>query len=159
MAKPNSYVIVDEAENHLNVAIINNLWNVLEEKRSDCQFVYLTHDPHFALSRVNANVLWSKKYSHPNEWEIEPLPKNRDIPEELLIELLGSRNKIVFCEGKKSSLDYKLYSVLFPKITFVPVGGHINVISYTGAYNRDKKIFGKLVAGLIDGDYHSVEEK
>ena len=41
------------------------------------------------------------------------------------MELLGSRNDIIFCEGNdKTSYDSKLYTILFPKYTVIPVGGH-----------------------------------
>lgn len=54
LAKDNSYIIVDEPENHLHLALIMKLWDALELVRSDCQFIYLTHNLEFAASRNNA---------------------------------------------------------------------------------------------------------
>lgn len=158
-AKENSFIIVDEPENHLNPNICRRLWDLLEKSRSDCKFIYLTHNLDFASSRINAKKLWCKKFTPPAQWEIEELPTDGDLPEALLMELLGSRRKILFCEGSSSSLDYKLYTILFPEYTIKPVGGHLDVISFTRAFNRNKETFNNSAIGIIDGDYHAEEEK
>ena len=59
LASENSYIIVDEPENHLHLTICNKLWDELEKKRSDCKFIYLTHNLNFATSRSNSTVLWN----------------------------------------------------------------------------------------------------
>ena len=161
LAKKESYVVVDEPENHLNLAIVNKLWNVLEGKRNDCQFIYLTHNPNFVFSRVKCRKLWCKAYKHPKQWEMENLPSTKEIPEKLLVELLGCRKKILFCEGedKENSIDHKLYPVLFTEYNVIPVKGHRQVINYTRAYNKNKKIFQNIAVGVIDGDYYLEEEK
>ena len=72
-----------------------------------------------------------------------------------LIELLGSRNDILFCEGNdKTSYDYKLYTILFPDYTVIPTGGHLNVINYCKAYNSSNQILKNKAIGIIDGDCH-----
>ncbi|MCK9224121.1 MAG: AAA family ATPase [Candidatus Muirbacterium halophilum] len=154
LAKENSYIIVDEPENHLNLAIVNDLWDKLENIRSDCQFIYLTHNLDFASSRKNVVKLWNKEFTPPNKWNIQVIPETEELPEELLMELLGSRKKILFCEGTKGSLDYKLYSALFPDYFIQPVGGHLEVINYTKAFNKNKKLIGNSAVGIIDGDFH-----
>lgn len=101
LAKKSSLVVIDEPELHLHKAILNKLWDILEQKRSDCMFIYLTHDIDFASNRI-AKKCWLKSYSAGTfkSWEVEPITNN-DIPEPLLMKLLGSRKKILFCEGKK----------------------------------------------------------
>ncbi len=155
LSKPNSYVIVDEPENHLHLTICNKLWDCLEQQRPDCKFIYLTHNLTFATTRTQSTILWNKCYLPPNTWDFQQLPSNSEIPEVLLMELVGSRKTICFCEGdNQSSIDYKLYSILFPQLTIIPVSGHRDVISYVSAYNASHELPNKAI-GIIDGDNHS----
>ncbi len=157
-AVENSYVIVDEPENHLHLTICNKLWDALEKERQDCKFIYLTHNLNFATSRSNCTILWNKKFTPPYDWDFEVLPENSIIPEILIMELVGSRKNICFCEGNdRSSLDYKLYSILFPNYTVVPVEGHRNVIDYVEAYNSMPSFVTQAI-GIIDGDHHLAEQ-
>lgn len=154
LAAPNSYIIVDEPENHLHVSICNQLWDALEKQRADCKFIYLTHDLSFATNRGNSTILWNKEFFPPSRWDCEILPKNDIIPERLIMEMVGSRKNICFCEGNdKSSIDYKLYSVLFLEYTVIPAAGHRNVIDYVNAYNNMPSFITKAF-GIIDGDHH-----
>ena len=74
------------------------------------------------------------------------------------MEVLGSRKKVCFCEGKdKSCLDYKLYSTLFPEYTVIPVGGHLDVVNYTNAFNK-LPFRPNDAVGIIDGDCHRPEQ-
>lgn len=158
-AKPTSFIIVDEPENHLHLSIISKLWNTLENVRIDCRFIYLTHNLDFAASRNNVEKLWMKKFEAPANWDLQRLPENDEIPEMIYMEILGSRKQILFCEGKKNSIDYKMYSILFPEFTIIPVGGHINVINYTKAFNASANTHNNSAIGIIDGDFHTTEEK
>lgn len=74
LSKPSSLIIIDEPELHLHKAILNKLWDILEVKRNDCQFIYLTHDIDFASSRI-AQKLWLKSYTSDilEDWELEPI--------------------------------------------------------------------------------------
>jgi len=159
LAKENSYIIVDEPENHLHLALVAKLWDALEQARPDCQFIYLTHNLEFAVSRNNAEKIWMKKFIAPDRWEMEPLPTNKDLPEVLYMGLLGSRKPILFCEGAKGSLDYKLYTRLFPNYNVIPVEGHLQVVSYTRAFNNSYEVHCNRAIGIIDGDFHKKEQK
>ncbi len=159
LAKENSYIIIDEPENHLHLALIMKLWDALELARQDCQFIYLTHNLEFAASRNNAEKIWMKRFIAPDKWEMEKLPTDDDLPEILYMELLGSRKPILFCEGTKASLDYKLYTRLFPNYMVIPVDGHLQVISYTKAFNNSCSIHHNKAIGIIDGDFHKDEQK
>lgn len=159
LAKENSYVIVDEPENHLHLALVTKLWDALERARPDCQFIYLTHNLEFAASRNNVEKIWMKRFVAPDKWEMEKLPTDDVLPEILYMELLGSRKPILFCEGKKDSLDYKLYTRLFPNYTVIPVEGHLHVISYTRAFNNSYNVHHNKAIGIIDGDFHKQEQK
>lgn len=146
----NALIIIDEPEMYLHKAIVNKLWDKLEFERQDCIFVYLTHDLDFASSR-KAKKYWIKKYKYPNNWDIQLIPEN-EIPENLLMKLLGSRKKILFCEGKNNSLDIKIFEILFQDYTIAPVASCSDVINYVRAFN---KISNKNTdaLGFIDRDF------
>lgn len=157
LAKPSSLIIIDEPELHLHKAILNKLWDTLEEKRNDCLFIYLTHDIDFASTRI-AKKCWLKSYSYDlkEDWEVEPIGEN-DIPEALLMKLLGSRKKILFCEGKKNSYDVQIFEILFPNYTIIPVATCKDVINYTKAFNKIENKYAQAF-GIIDRDFRRTEQ-
>lgn len=157
-APRNAYIIVDEPETFLNPSIYNRLWYLLEEYREDCRFVYISHNLEFISSRNAHTIYWCKEYDGYKNWEIKEISGElEDIPKELVIELLGTRKNILFCEGSKESLDYKVYTLLFEnQVVVIPVGGHKDVINNTKAYNNSKLFDGEAY-GIIDRDYHSEE--
>lgn len=151
-APMSGFIIIDEPETYLHKTILKKLWDRLEQERQDCIFVYLTHDLDFATSRTTAKKIWIKSFSHPDKWEIEDIPSN-ELPESLLLELLGSRKNILFCEGKKGKIDEKIYNILFPDFTITPVDSCFSVINYTKAFNKLQNVTTKAI-GLIDSDHH-----
>ena len=38
-----------------------------------------------------------------------------EIPENLVLEIIGSRSQLLFVEGEKGSYDYEIYQYVFPK--------------------------------------------
>jgi ABC-type lipoprotein export system ATPase subunit len=154
-APQNGFIIIDEPEMYLHKTILKKLWDRLEQEREDCIFVYLTHDLDFATSR-DAKKVWIKSYTTPpSKWEIENIPEN-ELPEALLLELLGSRKPILFCESQKGKNDEKIYNCLFPEYTVSPVESCFDVINYTKAFNKIPNITTKAF-GIIDSDHHSTE--
>lgn len=160
-SREHSYIIIDEPETFLNSNISAKLWNFLEELRSDCQFVYITHNIEFINSRIDSKIFWMKSSDIKNQsWIIEEVIPS-DIPQDLLISLLGSRKNILFCEGNgRSSLDYKVYEILFGEnYTVYPVNGCENVKQYTRTYNGStSNMFSNSAIGIIDYDLRSEEE-
>ena len=155
-APKNSLVIVDEPEVFLHRTVVDKLWNRLEKERLDCTFIYMTHDLQFATSRVGLKS-WIKSYEHPSKWKIQLIDES-DIPEQLLLELLGSCKQILFCEGTSTkSLDKKIFDILFPQFTICPVESCKDVINYTKAYNRINQTNTKAY-GLVDSDFRTNEE-
>lgn len=148
-APNDGYIIVDEPELYLHKTIVNKLWDRLEKERSDCKFIYLTHDLDFAVTR-NAQKCWIRNFDYPNKWDILPI-EGSEIPEELLMRILGSRKKILFCEGTKDSFDFKFFEILFPNYTITPVGSCEEVISFTRAFNRYPNRLADAY-GIIDRD-------
>lgn len=154
-APPSGFIIVDEPEMYLHKTILKKLWDILEKERQDCIFVYLTHDLDFASSRTTAKKVWIKSFTHPNVWEIEDIPNN-ELPQTLLLELIGSQKNILFCEGEKGSNDEKLFNLLFPDYTIAPVSSCFDVINYTKAFNKLPIRLTNAV-GIIDSDHHVKE--
>lgn len=159
IAQKKSYIIVDEPENHLHLALVAKLWDTLELEREDCQFIYLTHNLEFANTRTNSKKIWMKSFTSPATWDMQEIDSNKEIPQVLYMELLGSRKPILFCEGKNSSYDINLYTKLFPNYTVIPADGHMQVINFTRAFNASTAIHGNHAIGIIDGDFHTQEQK
>mgnify|MGYP005928267897 FL=1 len=156
LAPKNSLIIVDEPEIHLHKTIANKLWDALEARRKDCTFIYFTHDLDFASSRI-AQKGWIKEFKYPNNWHIELIEENV-IPEELQLKLVGSRKKILFCEGDtQNSIDKFVFEILFPDYTIQPVESCKTVIAYTRAFNKLENVPIKAY-GLIDRDFRNEEQ-
>ena len=155
LSSENALIMIDEPEMYLHKSIVNKLWDRLEFERQDCIFVYLTHDLDFASSR-KAKKYWIKDFKHPNYWNIQIIPEN-EIPESLLMKLLGSRKKVLFCEGKNNSLDIMIFEVLFPNYTIASVTSCSDVINYVRAFNKipNKNIN---AIGFIDRDFRVNEQ-
>lgn len=155
LAPEKALIIIDEPEMYLHKTIVDKLWNKLELERQDCVFLYLTHDLQFAASRYGKKA-WIRSFEYPSKWTIDNIDEN-EIPEELLFKLLGSRKKILFCEGKKNSLDSKIFELLFEDYTITPVETCKDVINFTKAFNKIPNTVAKAY-GIIDRDFHSEEQ-
>ncbi len=158
-AEENSYIIIDEPETFLNPSIYKKLWNLLENIRKDCIFIYISHNVDFISTRFNNDLYWLRSFDGEKNWKIKQIDEDRfGLPRELLTEILGSQVPIIFCEGTKGSLDNKVYSILFDrKASIVPVGGHIEVGKYTKLYNKIENRV-NTAYGIIDRDQHSLEK-
>lgn len=154
-APQKGFIIIDEPEMYLHKIIIAKIWDLLELQRQDCTFIYLTHDLDFAVSRNTAAKVWLKSFEYPSEWDVKKIPEN-EIPEKLMLELLGSRKNILFCEGLKGSIDQNIYQTILPNFTIMPVEGCLNVINFTKAYNRIPNL-NTTAYGIIDSDHHTHE--
>lgn len=155
-APQNGLIVVDEPEVFLHRTVVDKLWDKLEKERKDCTFIYMTHDLQFAASRVGVKS-WIKEYVYPSTWDIQ-LIDDSAIPEQLLMELLGSCKKVLFCEGTSTtSLDKKIFNELFPDYSIYPLESCKEVISYTKAFNAIPNTNTKAI-GIVDSDFRSKEE-
>ena len=150
-------LIIDEPEIHLHRSIVNRLWKTLEKYRPDCLFIYITHDLDFAAAHSNVDKIWIKAYHGGERWDFERL-QSEELPEQLLLEILGSRRDVLFVEGEKNSYDYQLYSQLYTKYLIIPCGSCSQVIARTKAFRASKMLHDCEVYGLIDRDYRSQQE-
>ena len=154
----NSIIVIDEPEMHIHKSITKKLWDEIEYERPDCTFVYLTHDIDFATSRQDSVKIWVKSFNGTH-WDYELLDDNVDLPEQLYLEVLGSRKSILFIEGDDSkSIDYKILQLIFPEYTTKPLGSCHKVFETTKSFNEQNSFHNIESFGLIDRDRRTDEE-
>ena len=152
---PDGYVIiVDEPEIHLHKSVMIKLWDSIEEYCPNKTFVYITHDLDFASSRKSANKIWVKGFDGTT-WDIQPLPEIENVPESLMIEILGNRKNVLFVEGEKGSYDFELYKYIYPNFYVVPCGSCSAVIQNTKAFRSMRTLHNLDIYGIIDHDYRT----
>ncbi len=156
-AKEKGIIIIDEPELHLHKALQSRLWDAVEAERPDCLFIYLTHDLDFAVTRVNSTKIGLKSYDN-DRWDWYVIPESDEIPENLLLEIIGSRKPILFVEGDKKGLDYFIFSHLFKDYTVIPHGGCADVIYATCSFSKLKHLHGLDCKGIIDRDFRNDKE-
>lgn len=152
----NKTIVIDEPELHLHRSIMNSLWSAIEKQRDDCLFIYITHDTQFAATHRMAKKIWVKHYDG-TKWEYEEVG-NSELPEELLLSVLGNRRPVLFVEGTANSYDTKLYSIIYDKYFVVPCGGCSKVIAYTDAMRNNTQLNHLECYGIIDRDFRDDEE-
>ncbi|EGQ7820975.1 AAA family ATPase [Vibrio parahaemolyticus] len=150
-------LVIDEPELHLHKSIHSKLWELIEIAVPNCIFVYITHDLEFAARKKNADILWVRSFDGQN-WLWEPLPENDELPEDLLLEILGSREPVVLVEGTNSSFDLKLYSLYYESSLVIPKGSCANVIQIVKGINESGLLKSENVVGIIDRDRRSDTE-
>ncbi|HEY5592710.1 MAG TPA: DUF4435 domain-containing protein [Paludibacter sp.] len=155
---PDGYIIIiDEPEIHLHKSVMTKLWDKIEEHCPNKTFVYITHDLDFASSRKSATKIWVKGYDGAN-WDIQLLPEVENIPENLIIEILGNRKDVLFVEGDKGSYDFELYKHIYLSYYIVPCGSCSTVIQNTKAFRKMKDLHKLNIYGIIDHDYRTDTE-
>jgi hypothetical protein len=155
LTRANSLVIVDEPELHVNRAILAKLWDAIEAARKDCAFIYLTHDIEFTVTRRSASKYALHSYAKSQageQWELEPIPADTGIPEDVITRIAGSRLPVLFIEGDGGSLDAALYRRVYPEFTTIPVGPCENVIHSVASFGKHSPFHRLGCAGLIDAD-------
>ena len=156
-ASKDSLIIIDEPENHLHNSIISRLWNLLEEARPDCVFLYITHNLDFALRCKRSVLIWVKDMPSKDKWNYEFINEDDDDQfDSLQLQMLGCREKIVLVEGNENSYDCKIYRALFPNCKIIPVESCSKVKELVRSFNsKSSKSFRKdavQVYGIVDRD-------
>jgi hypothetical protein len=154
-APPGSMLVIDEPEIHLHTSIMQSMWNKLEERKRDCLFVYITHDLNFASTRVSTTIIWVRDYDGANRWTWECVPEIDELPESLLLELLGNRRTVVFVEGEKGGKDHSIYQSIYRNYSVVPRNGCDRVIESVKALTVNSAFHHLKVLGIIDRDYRT----
>jgi hypothetical protein len=81
------------------------------------------------------------------------------MPESARTAILGGRRELLFIEGKRDSLDERLYELLFPGWTLLPVGSCDQVIRAVAGLRASNSHHWLTVSGIVDGDGRTDEEK
>ena len=162
-AKPGTLCLIDEPERHVHRSIITPLLASVFSTRDDCSFVISTHDVMLPGDFPNSSALLLSncefEAGQAARWDAELLSSDQPLNEQLMIDILGARRKMIFVEGKANSrsLDQRLYSLLFPGVAVVPKGGHVEVERAVRDV-RDIEDSHRIAAfGIIDRDTHTPE--
>jgi hypothetical protein len=150
-APKDGIVVIDEPELHLHKSVQAPLWLEVERLRPDCLFVYLTHDVDFAAAQEGAQRVWLKSFDGTS-WDWELIAENQGLPDDLLIEVLGSRKPVVFVEGVNGSHDVSLYREILGGFLVLPRGSCDQVIQSVKALRGTPQLHHLRVYGLIDRD-------
>jgi len=156
-APKDGIVVIDEPELHLHKSVQSPLWSEIEKLRPDCLFVYLTHDVDFAVAQEGAQRVWLKSFDGEG-WDWELIKDDSDLPDDLLIEVLGSRKPVVFVEGESGSHDVALYREILAKFLVIPRGSCDQVIQAVRALRSNSQLHHLQVYGLIDRDRRTLAE-
>jgi ABC-type branched-subunit amino acid transport system ATPase component len=159
-AMPNAMIFIDDPETFMHHSIMQALWNVIEEMRPDCTFIYNTHDIDFATSRIDNRIIWVKNFDpQAGSWDYELLERGADLSDGLYMDILGTRKPVLFIEGDSiHSIDSRLYPLVFPDYTIKPLGSCNKVIEAVRSFN-DLRAFHHLDShGIVDRDRRSDKE-
>lgn len=159
-APQKSVIFVEAPEMFLHPSLTASLWNRLEILRSDCSFIYTTHDTEFASSRNGATVIWVRDCdSSEDAWDYDILPPQTGMTQELYMTLIGARKPVLFIEGdSRRSIDAKLYPLVFPDYNVQSLGSCNKVIEATRTFN-DLSTFHKMEShGIVDRDRRDANE-
>ena len=150
-APQDGIIVIDEPELHLHKSVQAPLWDAVEKLRDDCLFVYLTHDVDFAAAKETAKRVWLKSFDG-QKWDWELINDDANLPDDLLIEVLGSRKPVVFVEGENGSFDVSLYRELLSNFLVIPRGSCTQVIQSVKALKDNPQLHHLNVYGIIDRD-------
>ncbi len=161
-APADTLLIIDEPERHLHRSIISPLLSQLFEKRRDCGFIVSTHDHHLPLGVDGARVFLLRSCTCNDQgvwsWDVDELAKDAEIDDDFKHDLLGARRKILFVEGKESSLDKSLYSLIFPTASVIAKDSCRDVERAVRGGGAVERFNWLQVFGIIDGDGYAPEQ-
>lgn len=159
LAPKDALVLVDSPTLFLHPTAVGVLWDRIERARRDCRFVYDTNDANFASRQNRSTAIWIKDYdAASHSWEYQIIT-NGDLPDEIFLQMMGSRRPILFTEGDMAhSIDIRLYSTVFPEFTVKPLGSCDKVIESTRTMLSLRSMHHIDSYGLVDRDRRSDEE-
>ena len=158
-AASNSILIFDEPELHVHNSIMAKVWDELEAARSDCAFVFITHDLEFAASRVAQKFIIRDFDPSPSpHWTIDKVPENTGFDDAITTLILGSRRPILFVEGHENSLDQAIYRCCFPGWTVIPRRSCQEVIHSVVTMSENEELTRVICSGIVDADDRQADE-
>ena len=154
--------LIDEPELHLHRAITLPLIGAIMRENSEGTFIVSTHELELVASYPQSSVavVRSCAWMAANKcvWEVDTIADVSDLPENVRVDILGARSKILFVEGTVSSLDGRLYALLFPNASVRPLETCREVERAVAGLQGIKDLHHCKVFGMIDGDGMSQEQ-
>ncbi|MBD8650850.1 AAA family ATPase [Rhizobium sp. CFBP 13726] len=162
----NSFILIDEPERHLNPSISGPLIAAAVRARPDVGFLFATHDlsliewlkPEKIIHIQDSEMMFGS-VNDQRRYTYAILGQGEDLPETLRYALLGSRKALLIVEGTASSEDRALYSHVYPNWNVIPREGSGSVQAGVAALRENGDYHWLRVAGLIDGDGRSLDER
>lgn len=156
---PNTLIVIDEPERHLHRSIMSPMLTALFAERPDCAFVVSTHDVGLTLDNPKGKTLLLRDCQYERDsvksWDADLLTDSQAIDEDLLVEIMGARRKVLFVEGEHQSLDKAIYSLIFPDVSIIPKGSCKIVEQTVSAIRAAQGLHWVAAFGLIDNDNRS----
>lgn len=155
---PDSYIIIDEPERHLNPAIAGALLAGLVRARSDLGYIFATHDlellewldPSQIIHLRNSQVMQGEP--DQRQFDLYVLTREEGLPEELRFAVLGSRRLVILVEGSAASEDKALYAHIYPSWDIVARGGWEAVANGVRALRGNRLYHWLHAVGIVDRD-------
>lgn len=127
--------------------------------REDCAFVISTHDISLPLDQSKCSALLVRNYTHdPKGWTIDYIQAVEEMDELTAQTVLGSRRKILFIEGKASSLDLQIYQILYPDLSIKPIGSCVEIERIVKGLNSSESLHWISAIGIVDRDNRKEQE-
>jgi ABC-type cobalamin/Fe3+-siderophores transport system ATPase subunit len=122
-----SLILLDEPERHIHRSLVTPLLRQLTSLRKNSIFIISTHDVSVISEYPKSQIILTRNFV-PRKWDLDIVNNVSEIDEDIFLNILGRKKKIVFVEGTASSLDCSLFSSIFEDIEFRPVGSCQEVI-------------------------------
>lgn len=155
-ATDGSIFLIDEPELHLHPSIVVPFLKALIVERPYCGFIICTHVLELPENSSDSKIVLVRGCQWigetPSHWDIDILESVSEVPEQVRVDLIGSRRKILFIEGIKSSLDQPLYSLLFPTVSVKSRESCRDVIQAVGGLRSVDTLHRANAFGIIDND-------
>ena len=160
--EPGTVLLIDEPERHLHRSIIEPFLSALFAHREDCTFIISTHELALPVANPEARVLTVRSCEWDNDkvraWDIDLLEPETDLPEELRLAVLDSRQKVLFVEGTQGSLDLPIYHALFPDLSVISKGSSTEVQRAVAGLRGTPELNYVEAYGLVDEDGRTQED-
>ena len=161
-ADPGTLLLLDEPERHLHRSIISPLLTALFIERADCIFVISTHEVMLPIDNPSSQTLLVRGCTYNGTsvagWDASLTEAYATVDEELQKDILGARRRVLFVEGTASSLDKRLYSILFPSVSVIPKQDCRNVEHAVRSIRNSENLHWVKAYGIIDRDARPDDE-
>lgn len=157
-------LLIDEPEKHLHPSITSLLIESAISFKDDIPIIICSHD----ISLID-KLRVDKTIYVKNSQVVSLKPENRvfdleilnygEVPDQLRIDVLGAREKILYIEGTNESRDAALYSSVFVGWKVLSRGSSQAVIESTRGVRNAQSLHWIEAIGLVDGDGRDAQEK